>query len=546
MADGRAVEIMRRHSELAAQRSTFDSHWQEIAERVLPRQRDFTTQRTVEGEKLTEKIFDSTAVLALDRAASAVDSLVTPSTQIYQQIEPEDDRLLEDRDTMIYCDQVNKAIFRQRYRPVANFASQSHENFVSLMAFGTLGMFVDEVIGVGARYKSLSLAGLFISENHAGIVDYIHYKFPLSARAAAQKWGESALPDKLKGAVENEPFKKFDFIHCVKPNEEMQSSRRDYRGMPWSSYYMSCEGESIVSEGGYRTIPYAISRHVTAPREVYGRSPAMMVLPDIKMLNEMEKTIIRAAHKIVDPPLLAFGDGIMSSINVRPNAINYGSVDDQGRQLVHPMKMGSNLPIALEMTEQKRSVINDAFYVTLFQILVRNPQMTATEALIRAQEKGQLLAPTVGRQQTEYLGTMTPREIDILAAHRRLPEMPAALRKSGGTIKIAYNSPLSRLRRAEEGVAIMNTITQVATLAQVKPRMWDNVDEDFVLRELWSINGAPPKGLREITQVQASRDAMNEKINEQSALEGAESVAKTSLGMAKAQEASQSGAGAVT
>ena len=40
--------------------------------------------------------------------------------------------------------------------------------------------------------------------------------------------------------------------------------------------------------------------------------------------------------------------------------------------------------------------------------------MTATEVLERAREKGALLAPTMGRQQSEALGPMIEREIDIL------------------------------------------------------------------------------------------------------------------------------------
>lgn len=42
--------------------------------------------------------------------------------------------------------------------------------------------------------------------------------------------------------------------------------------------------------------------------------------------------------------------------------------------------------------------------VTLFQILTETPQMTAAEVVERTNEKGILLAPTVGRQQSEYLG----------------------------------------------------------------------------------------------------------------------------------------------
>lgn len=113
----------------------------------------------------------------------------------------------------------------------------------------------------------------------------------------------------------------------------------------------------------------------------------MTVLPDIKMLNEMSKTVIRAAHKIVDPPLLLQEDGALQAFDMRPSALNFGGVNEQGQQLVHPLITNARVDIGMDMMEQRRKVINDAFLVTLFQILVDAPQMTATEAMLRAQER---------------------------------------------------------------------------------------------------------------------------------------------------------------
>ena len=78
----------------------------------------------------------------------------------------------------------------------------------------------------------------------------------------------------------------------------------------------------MISEGGFDTMPYIVSRYVTGPRETYGRSPAMTILPDIKMINEMSKTVIRAGQKVVDPPLLVADEGVMFPINT-----NAGQVD---------------------------------------------------------------------------------------------------------------------------------------------------------------------------------------------------------------------------
>jgi hypothetical protein len=75
--------------------------------------------------------------------------------------------------------------------------------------------------------------------------------------------------------------------------------------------------------------------------------------------------------------------------------------------------------------------------------------MTAAEALLRVQEKAALLAPTMGRQQSEFLGPMVERELDLRDQMGWLPPMPAVLKEAGGLIDFDYSSPLN-LRRAAQ------------------------------------------------------------------------------------------------
>jgi len=289
----------------------------------------------------------------------------------------------------------------------------------------------------------------------------------------------------------------------------------------------------IMSEGGYNTFPYAVSRYVTAPKEIYGRSPAMTVLPDIKMINEMSKTVIRAAHKIVDPPLLLQEDGVLQAFNTRPGALNYGGVDDQGRQVVQPLQTNARVDIGMDMMEQRRKVINDAFLITLFQILVDAPAMTATEAMLRAQEKGALLAPTMGRQQSEMLGPLIERELDILARSGVLPPMPKALVDRGGDVDIQYVSPLNRSQRAEEGVAILRTLEAVAPIAQLDPSVMMRFNPDAIVKELAEINGVPAKILRSDEEMDAMRQQQAQQAEAQALLQAAPIAANSAKTLAE-------------
>lgn len=525
--DSRAQEIIRQHDQMVGERGTWENHWKEIAERILPRQDWFTISNRTQGDKRTEKMFDSTAALALERFAAAMESMLTPRTQHWHKLKVNDEYLAKDKQVQMYLEEVTNILFQVRYSPKANFASQAHEAYMSLGAFGTGCIFIDDIVGTGIRYKSIHLSEIFFAENHAGAIDKIHRKFDLTARQAAQKWGVDALPEKIKAMLEKNPEQTFEFIHCVRPNDERMYGRKDYRGMPFSSTYISMEGQQVMSDGGYQSFPYAVSRYVTSPKEVYGRSPAMLVLPDIKMINEMSKTVLRAAHKAVDPPLLLQEDGVLQAFNARPSALNFGGINERGEQTVRPLETGARVDIGLEMMEQRRKVINDAFLITLFQILVDAPTMTATEAMLRAQEKGALLAPTMGRQQSEMLGPMIERELDILARAGVLPEMPQALMEAQGEVQIEYISPLNRAQRAEDGVAILRTLESVAGLAQFDPSVLMVFDSQKIARELADINGVPAKVMRSEEEISAMQDEQAQQAELSQLLQAAPVVANS-------------------
>ena len=226
---------------------------------------------------------------------------------------------------------------------------------------------------------------------------------------------------------------------------------------------------------------------------------------------------------------------MLDALRLTPGAVNYGGVDEQGRALVQPLNMGANLPIGIEMMDQKRGVINDALLQTLFQILVDKPNITATEAMLRAQEKGQLIGPTGSRIESEFLSPMVARELDLLAAAGQLPEMPAKLAERGGAYELKFDSPLSRMREADGGVAILRTFEQLAPLAQVAgPSVFKRFNIDASAKELARLNGMPAKLLytdEEMEQIDAQQA---EQANLQQILQAAPVAASAAKDMAQA------------
>lgn len=474
---------------MEADRALFDTTNQRIAELIMPSSAMFLRNDRTQGERQDEFQFDSTASLALGRFAAAVESLLTPRTQRWHGLEPRWEGLSNNHAVKLYCENVADILFRARYSPRAGFTYASSETYMSLGAFGNGCIFLDDDVGKDLRYRSLYFGELWVGVDYANRMDRIHRKFRLSAHQAKTMFGDK-LPDSIARAKDG---MEFDFIHCVKDNQNYDPGRKDYRGMRYSSYYVACQGgEKIIDEGGYRTMPYLFSRFSTSPREVYGRGPASMVLNTLNLINEQQKTILRAGQHAVHPPLMTVDDDALESFNLRSGAMNRGWLDEQGNPRVVPFQNGANLQMGQEFVLDSRQVINSAFFVDLFQILVEQPQMTATEALLRAQEKGELLGPTVGRQQTELLSPMIERELDILSSvPGLLPEMPPELREAGGFTAIKFTSPLDRMQMAGEGAAMSRWLEQMIPVAQFKPEVLSGTDWTKWASKMADIQGVP-------------------------------------------------------
>jgi hypothetical protein len=527
-----AQDIVRRQGTLETERQPWVRNWEDVSELVLPRYvntfRSGGLNAKTPGQLNQEKQFDPSPTLALNKFAAAMDSMLTPRLQKWHRLKATDNALNKSIRVQRYFDEVRDILFHFRYAPKANFASQMFEHWMATGAFGTACLFIDRLDGGGLRYKALPLGEIFFTENHQGMVGTVYRKFRLTALQAAQKFGLKC-PEPIQEAAKDQKKQdhKYTFIHCVRPRADLDPFRRDHKGMEYASYYVSCEPLALVDEGGFSTFPYALSRYVTGPGEKYGRSPALDVLSSIKTLNEQKKTILKMGHRAVDPIILAHDDGVIGNVSLRPGAVNYGGVDAQGRKLVHTLDMASSIPIGKDLMDDERDMIKDAFWVTLFQILVETPQMTATEVLERVKEKGVLLAPMMGRQQSECLGPLIERELDILQRDGLLPPMPPELEEAGGDFNVIYESPLSKAMQAEEASGFMRTLETAINISQATqdPSALDWLDVDTAMPEIADIQSTPARWIRTFEEVMAIRENRQQAAAQQQMAEAAPAIA---------------------
>lgn len=540
-------EIMRDFTERTIWRNTFAAQWEEAALLIWPEHRNtfFYGSWNWPGQKKAYQQVDASGMLALHRFAAIADSLLTPANSMWHSLEASDDYVMKDRATRMWFDTLTRLLFKYRRNPLANFRGQNNANFRSLGGFGNSTMFVDAFDGrdnhgfKGLRYRSVPLGETFFAENHQGMVDSIVRWFRFTPHQAARKWKYENLPVAIVAALEKDSQQPFNFLHCVRPRRDYDRSRYDAKGLPFSSHYVSIEGGCLMQEeGGYRTFPYAVSRYDQAPREVYGRGPAQMVLPALKTLNAQKSMFLKQGHRAADPVLLTTDDGIIN-FNLKPGSMNNGGMNSDGKPLVGVLPTGE-IQVAKEMMLEEKSIIDDMFLVTLYKVLSEHPNMTATQVIELVNEKGILIAPTLGRQETEYLGPMIEREIDVLQSLNLLPPPPPRLREARGEYQVVYTSPLALSQRANEAAGFIRTVETAKEIVNItqNEEYLDRFDFDTALPEIAQIQNVPEHWMADDQKVAAKRQARAKAQAQQSqiqALPAQAAMLKAQAAVSKAQ-----------
>jgi len=521
--------IKKRLGELESHRGTWEEHWQDILDYVMPRKAEITSKRE-KGEKRTEILFDSTAITANNLlAASLHGTLTSPSLQWFH-LKLREAALNQERDVQLWLENSAKRMYDLFNE--SNFNTEVHELYLDLCSVGTGALFVEESkkgFNVdGIHFNTLHISEYFIKENNNGRIDTLYRKYEMSARQALQEFGEKAIGEKIKDALKDKPDRKFNFVHAVEPTEDYKRSTGESgTKLPFHSCHICMEDKMVLRTGGYNEFPYLVPRWAKATGEIYGRSPSYNALPDIKTLNKAVEIGLKAWAKAIDPPLLVTDDGVIGRVRMTPAGITV--IRNDGA--VKPLPIGSNWQITDMKESQLRTAIRQAFYSDQLQ-LQQGPQMTATEVQVRYELMQRLLGPTLGRFQSEFLNPLIERVFNIMMRAEALIPPPEVIQNQ--KVDVEYVGPLARSQRMEESIAIDRLYQLAMQVGQVDPSIMDNINHDIAIRARAELLGVPKtvlRGLDEITEMREAR-AQQQQMAQQMAMQQQQADAALSQGKA--------------
>src|SRR5579859_2989252 len=543
-------------------RINFEPQWEEAAALCLPEYRNSFAFGHVRppGVKYTEFQIDSAGSIAAHRFGVLCDALITPHNMMWSRVRPDNKELMKDRAAQLYYDQVSEVLWTHRYRPEANFFSQNQQNWLCLGVFGNMGMYVDEYDGrpgeyrPGLRYCATSPGEIYILRNHQGRENGHIRHFRWSARQAALKFGMANIGPVLQAAVEKESQELWDFLQFVLPNTEYDPLKIfDRKSLPWASIYVSVPGHCILQKGGYRTYPRAAGGYMRAPEEDYDRGPAQMVLPALKTLNSIAAMFLKQGHKAAEPAYLLADNGL-TDLKTAPNSFNYGGLTEQGQKLVELLETG-NIQVTQDMINSQLKYVSDAFLTGLYPILqppdVKQGPMNARQVIENAVDRGMFLAPTLGRQYTDYIPTMIDRELSILsflsqglsdrerAARCLLPRPPGIVQEARGEYKLQYVSPLAKAMNGQGIASYLRLSEQTGAVIQQggDPALMDNFDFDAAWPEIADDTFVPVHWMADEKKKAAKaqgRQQAQERENQVKELPGKAAIIKAQAIQAKA------------
>lgn len=525
-----AKKLKKRCDSLKASIGVLSSHLQECAEVMLPRLAEFTGAQTP-GSKRMQRVYDSTGIHSNELLAAGLHGLATNPAMRWFGLRMTDPALNDNDEIKKYLSDSEQIMRAHMYAPGSGLTTALHENYLELGCFGTACMFIGERSDGGLLFQARPLKEVLIAENNDGEVDTVFRSSKMTVRQIDQQWPGKASPKVLKMLAEK-PDELIEVVHAVMPRTDRNPGKKGQDNMPFLSCYFEYDTEHELGEGGFPEFPYACPRWQKLPGETYGRSPAMTALPDVKMLQEMMKTTLKAAQKIVDPPLMVPDDGVIGPVRTVPGGLNFY----RGEREITALRTEGNIPISLEMMEELRNRIRTTFYTDMLQI-VSDKDMTATEVAQRTQERMRIIGPIIGRLESELLGPMITRVFGILNRQGLLPQPPSSLTERNNQFTIEFVSPIAMAQKTTEANVWNQVVASLLPIAELKPGVFDRIKTEDIAPWLWDLYGGDPDLIvgdeewaeqqqEKAAQEQAAMAAQTAEVGAKAANQGAGAVDK--------------------
>jgi hypothetical protein len=376
----------------------------------------------------------------------------------------------------------------------SNFYNAMHSVYMEL-PFGQCPLAVLHSPEKAVRFAPFTVGTYALAAGEDGRVDTFAHSSLMTAHRLREMFGEESLPQVVRTALTgNRGYStKFRLCWLVEKNDAGEGKGRFF--LPFRSLYWldGAQDKDFLYVGGFSEWPIPTARFLVNGREAYGRGPGWFAEGDSKMLQVLEMDYLTAVELSVKPTVQATADVVAQGINLIPGAVTVvESLDKPVTPLFQVNVDLEHIRIKIADVEER---IKNHYAANLFLMLEMAPigKMTATEAMIRNQEKLQQLGPMVERLQYEFLSPVIERVYAVLERAGVFPPLPPGLaeRLNGREVKIDYISPLAQAQKLSGTVTIEQLLGFVGQMYQLWPEVKEKIDPIETVNRYAEGLGAP-------------------------------------------------------
>lgn len=526
--------ILRRWQSLYNERSSWVEQWHDISKYLLPRNGRFLATDRNKGGKAFNKIYDSTPTRALRILAAGMMSGMTSPARPWFSLSIGNKDALQIHAVQMWLHGVTNLMHQVFDQSNTYEALQSI--YEELGAFGTAASIIQFDYDGIIHHYSLTAGEYCIATDNRGRVDTLYRRFDMTISQLVQEFGLDKVSESVRRRYEKQNLDDWvTIIHAIEPRRIRDINKPDSQNMRFRSIYIEESGKDgeVLRESGFKRFPALCPRWVVSGGDIYGTSPGLEALGDIRQLQVQQKRKAQAIDYKVSPPLV-MPTHLSGRVNdTLPGGIVFADAQSHGIRSLYEVNIDlSHLQQDIRETQGR---INSTFFSDLFMMISQqDKRMTATEVSERQEEKMLMLGPVLERLQNELLKPLIEITFNYMNEAGILPPVPEEL--EGQEIDIQFVSILAQAQVAVRMGSINQFIGGITQLAGVKQDILDNIDFDGYVAIAAESLGISPKILANPDTVEAIRAQrqQQEQMQQQVAMAGQAADAMQKFGNAEA------------
>lgn len=425
-------EILAKFKAAIERKANWKSLYQDAFNYITPQRDTFDPKQA--GQKKGQLQYDNTAMEAANTFVSRIMATITPSWQVWSEFRAGSDIPEKDRpDINKQLSEINAILFD--FINHSNFTTQASETYMDLI-YGTGAMIIEEGDSEDLLvFTNIPLSELYLEEGPNSSVQTVYRLIKPLTRNLKTLFPKGKFSDSVKKDM-------------IAPGETdrtdiVTASMFHPKTRIFFQVVMEHESAHIVQFHVEKTNPYIVPRWSVVPGEIFGRGPAIDMLPTIKSANKVAEFELRAAAMAVSGAYTVVSDGVINPFNlqIKPNMM----IPVKAPDTIQPLALSGSPEFSQLVLSKLQDDIKMAFLADPMPGF-DDPVRTATEIQIRNSNFLKKSGAQLGRLKSEWVEKVIERSVDIL---QRVGKMPA-ISIDGREVTIKHTSPLAKIEDQED------------------------------------------------------------------------------------------------